>query len=206
MKSSEVIVRRATLDDVPALLELWKTMRFPGAELARKVTDFQVVVDARGGLIGTLAMEILGKQGRLHSESFVDFSWADAYRPLLWDRFMTLAANQGVTRVWTREQAAFYRQNDLVRPEADLLKTLPKEWLDGTGEWFTLKLRDDLDTIAKADHEFAMFMAAEKERTGRALQRAKAMKILATLIALALFALVFAGVVYLARRGQFFSR
>ncbi len=206
MNPTNFRVRRATLDDVPTLLALWNMMRYPADNLARRVTEFQVVTDAQGGLLGAIGLKIAGKQGLIHSESFVDFSWADQFRPLLWERLMSLTSNHGLARLWTREQAAFYRQNEMARPDSDALKVLPPEWQHGAGEWLTIKLRDDVGTVIKADQEFALFMAAEKERTQRAIQRAKVLKLAATFVALGLFALVIAGVVYLARRNPLIPR
>ena len=55
-----------------------------------------------------------------------------------------------------------------------------------------MQLRDET-AVASVDKEFALFMAAEKQKTARALGYAKAMKRAATAIAiiLALFVLAF---------------
>ncbi len=206
MQATGFIVRRATLDDVPTLLTLWKSMQYPMEELARKITDFQVVVDAQGALTGALGIEISGKQARIHSEAFVDFAWAEHFRPLLWDKIMTLASNHGLARLWTREQSPFYKRQGMVKPEGDALATLPKEWQDGTGQWLTIKLREEVDTLLKADQEFALFMAGEKERTQRALERAKMLKIFATIVAVVLAGLVLAGIFYIAQRSHVWRR
>jgi N-acetylglutamate synthase-like GNAT family acetyltransferase len=206
MQATGFNVRRATLEDIPTLLTLWKSMQYPADELARNVTGFQVVVDAEGALAGALGFEVLGKQGRIHSEAFVDFAWADQFRPMLWGKIITLANNHGLTRLWTREQSPFYKQQDMVPPNDDAMKLLPPQWQVGTGAWFTIKLREELDTLLKADQEFALFMAAEKERTQQAIERGKLLKVFATVIAVALCALVLAGIFYIAQRGHVLRR
>ncbi len=50
------------------------------------------------------------------------------------------------------------------------------------------------------DKEFALFMASEKERTERAFQHAKMLKMIATLIAFALLAVILVGAIFLFRR------
>lgn len=206
MQATGFNVRRATLEDIPTLLTLWKSMQYPTEELARKVTEFQVVVDAQGALAGAIGLEILGKQGRIHSEAFVDFAWADQFRPLLWSKIITLANNHGLTRLWTREQSPFYKQQEMVSAGEDALKVLPPEWEPGSGAWLTIKLREEIDTLLKADQEFALFMATEKERTQQALERGKLLKVFATVIAVALCALVLAGIFYIAQRGHVLRR
>jgi N-acetylglutamate synthase-like GNAT family acetyltransferase len=206
MQATGFNVRRATLEDIPTLLTLWKSMQYPTEELARKVTEFQVVVDGQGALAGAAGLEILGKQGRIHSEAFVDFAWADQFRPLLWGKIITLANNHGLTRLWTREQSPFYKQQEMVPAGEDALKVLPREWEAGSGRWLTIKLREELDTLLKADQEFALFMATEKERTQQALERGKLLKVFATVIAFALCALVLAGIFYIAQRSHVWRR
>jgi len=64
----------------------------------------------------------------------------------------------------------------------------------------TVKLRDDLDTVMSLDKEFALFMENERQKTRRTLQRAKALKVLAALIAFTVFIVVIAAAFLLARR------
>src|SRR5437762_8547707 len=79
-------LRRATLDDVPQLMELWKSFGFPVADLSKHVTEFQVAQTPEGKLVGALGLQIAERHGRVHSEAFGDFALADQLRPLLWDR------------------------------------------------------------------------------------------------------------------------
>jgi hypothetical protein len=65
----------------------------------------------------------------------------------------------------------------------------------------TLKLKDEIEKLVAADKEFAMFMDAEKQRTARAFQHAKILKLVATLIALAVFIIVMVGAFMIFKRG-----
>lgn len=203
--SSKYRVRRATLDDINQLNALWKTMRFPAEELARRVTEFQVVEGPDARVVGAVGLQIAERQGRVHSESFSDFALADEARPLLWDRIQSVATNHGLLRLWTREPAPFWNHCGLVTADAEALQRLPVPWrTDPPGEWRTLKLKDDLETVLSLDKEFALFMESEKERTNRAFQHAKILKLIATLLALAILALVIAGAFVLLRRNPHF--
>src|SRR6516225_3162151 len=103
MKPSDFQVRRATIEDLPALTRLWDSMNLAGAGLDRRLTEFQVVVDAIGTVVGTVGLQMLGKQALLHSEAFTDFAVADIVRPRLWDRLQMVAGNNGICRVWSLE-------------------------------------------------------------------------------------------------------
>jgi N-acetylglutamate synthase-like GNAT family acetyltransferase len=197
MSAAEFRVRRATLEDIGALSALWAGMRFQVEDLAKRITEFQVAETAEGQIIGALGLQILERQGSLHSEAFTDFALADRVRPLLWDRMNALAANHGLIRLWTQEQAPFWRQCGLAIPDDDALKVLPKPWRAASSAyWLTLKLREDLETLMRADHEFALFMQSEKARTQRSLQHARLLKLVATLLALALFIAVLLGAIF----------
>ena len=136
-------------------------------------------------------------QGLIHSEAFTDFALADHLRPLLWERLQALATNHGLHRLWTRESAPFWHHCGLQRPEPEALQKLPAVWRGHTAGWLTLKLREEIEAVMTADKEFALFMQSEKQRTERALQHARILKQIATLIAIVLLILVLGGAVWL---------
>lgn len=193
-------VRRATLDDIGQLMELWRSMNLPGEELARRITEFQVAEGENGHLLGAIGMQVAERQGRIHSEGFTDFAVADQLRPMLWDRLHAVATNHGLLRLWTEERAPFWTHSGLAKPDADALEKLPVAWRRSGAEWLTLKLKDDLAEVISADQEFQVFMESERRRTERAFQQAKVLKVVATLIALAILIVVVAGAFLLIRK------
>ena len=202
MSSPKYRVRRATLDDLRPLAALWGTMNFAVDELARRITDFQVVESAQGVLLGATGLAVAERQGRVHSEAFTDFSLADTLRPLVWDRLQAVALNQGLLRLWTREQAPFWSHCGLVKAEAEALEKLPAPWRGLPSAWRTLKLRDDLDAIITADNQFAVFVESERRQTARTLQRAKLLKSVATFLAFSFLALALGAVFHLLWRNR----
>lgn len=197
---TEYRVRRATLDDIGQLTALWQLMHFAANDLARRVTEFQIGEGAEGKLVGAIGLQILDKQGRVHSEAFTDFALAEQLRPMLWDRLHSVATNNGLLRMWTQEQAPFWNHCGLVKADAETIAKLPAAWRGLGGEWLTLKLRDDPADVISLDKEFALFMESEKQRTARAMQHAKVLKLIATLIALAVLGLVLAAAFLLLRK------
>jgi hypothetical protein len=200
MTSANYRVRRATLDDIAQLTSLWQTMHFPIDELAKRITEFQVAENAEGQVVGAVGLQLLERHGRLHSEGFTDFALADALRPQLWERLRSVAANNGLVRLWTQEQAPFWSHCGLAKADPESLEKMPAAWRSFKGQWLTLKLKEDIEEVLSADKEFALFMQSERERTERAFQQAKILKFIATLLALAVLFLVMAGAFLLIRR------
>lgn len=194
MSSSPYRVRRATLDDLGALRPMWEAMRFPVAELEKRLTEFQVAEDDGGAVLGGIGFRISNRQAQIHSEAYSDFSVAESVRPLLWGRLQTLAANYGIVRFWTHEDAPFWKQHGLQPAVPDDMKRLPPEWQHASVRWMTLPLKSE-EAILSVDKEFAMFMAAEKQRTARAHQHARLIKYVATGLAI-VFALFVAGAIF----------
>ncbi|HEY5912227.1 MAG TPA: hypothetical protein VJA21_16615 [Verrucomicrobiae bacterium] len=193
-------IRRATLDDLGQLTTLWQAMNFPVDDLAKRITEFQVAESAEGVVVGATGLQIAQRQGLIHSEAFGDFSVSDQVRPLIWDRLQAIATNHGLLRLWTCEQAPFWSHCGLQKPDADAEQQLPSQWQKAAAAWLTLKLKEDVDEVISAEKEFAMFMEAEKQRSQRAIQQAKALKFVATLLAFGLLILVAVGAFLIFRK------
>ena len=102
MNPGQPCIRRATVDDLPALKSLWLAAQFPAVELEQRLTEFHVV-EADGAFASALALQVLRQHARIHSEDYANFAVADAARELFWERLQKLAANLGVFRIWTQE-------------------------------------------------------------------------------------------------------
>jgi len=200
MTASDYRMRRATLEDIGKLTQLWKSMCFPVEELSKRVTEFQIAEDAEGNLLGAIGLQIAERQGRIHSEGFNDFALAEQLRPMLWDRLNSLATNHGLLRLWTKEDAPFWNRCGLAKADAEALAKLPLIWRNEPQEWLTLKLKDDVDALLSVEKEFALFMQTEKQRTERTFQQAKVLKTIATLVAIVLLGLVVLGAFLVIRR------
>jgi N-acetylglutamate synthase-like GNAT family acetyltransferase len=175
MSSFKFQARRATLDDLPRLKELWALMRLPDTDLERQLTDFQVVSDDTGLVVGTVAFQISLRHARIHSEAYEDFGLAEYARPVLWARIQTLATNHGLARLWTQEQSPFWSRNGFQPATEEALEKLPSNWDRFSTSWLTLKLKDE-DTLASLDKEFALFVESEKQQRGQLLSQAKIVK------------------------------
>ena len=178
MSSFKFQARRATVDDLPRLKELWALMRLPDTDLERQLTDFQVVTDDAGLVVGTVAFQINLRHARIHSEAYEDFSLAEYARPVVWARIQTLATNHGLARLWTQEQSPFWSRNGFLPAVEEALEKMPSNWDRFSPGWLTIKLKDE-DTLASLDKEFALFVESEKHQRGQLLGQAKTVKTVA---------------------------
>jgi N-acetylglutamate synthase-like GNAT family acetyltransferase len=193
-------VRRATVDDLAQLRALWQSLTLPVADLEKRVTEFQVAESPDGTVAGAVGLQMLEGHGLIHSEVFADFAIADQLRPLLWDRLHAVALNHGLFRLWTCEPAPFWRHCGLVLATPELLSKLPAPWRGKQPNWLTLQLREETSPALSVEREFALFMETEKQRTQAALDQARALKIIATVLAILLLGAVIAGGVYYLRQ------
>lgn len=199
MNAAEYRVRRATVEDLPALLALWNSMNFASGELERRLTEFQVAVGPGDAVVGAIGFQIAGKNGLIHSEAFTDFALADILRPKFWERLQMVAANHGTVRAWTRETAPFWTHTGLARPDEEALAKLPPAWKDLPANWLVLKLREDVEEVLSADKEFEMFKQATKAEAHATLSTAKLMNKVALALAILLGLGVLITVLYLSR-------
>jgi N-acetylglutamate synthase-like GNAT family acetyltransferase len=196
MTATTLRVRRATVEDLETLRPLWTSMKLSVAELEPRLTEFQVVENAEGTIMGGIAFQMAGGSGRLHSEAFTDFGIADQARELLWNRIQTLASSHGILRVWARESVPFWTGVGFKKADAEALKKMPAAWNTEDTSWFTLQLKDEA-AIASMEKELAMFMAAEKRGSDRVFQQARTLKMVANLLALLLLLLAIGAGIYL---------
>jgi N-acetylglutamate synthase-like GNAT family acetyltransferase len=196
MTASTFRVRRATVEDLEMLRALWASMRLPVAELEPRLTEFQLVEDAEGKVVGGIALQVTSNQGRLHSEGFTDFAVADTARDLLWTRVQTLAANHGILRLWTQEDTPFWSRLGFKPAAADDLKKLPANWNAKDSSWLTLQLKNEA-AINAVEQELLIYMNAEKQSSARVVQKVRTLKTLATVVAIILAIFILGAAFYL---------
>ena len=184
--------RRATLDDLPALLALWQTEKLDVAVLEKHFTEFQVALDERGHVLGALGLAVAGTAGRLHSECFSDFGLTDKLRPLLWERVQAVARNRGVARLWLHEDTLYFRGEGFDPASPELIEKLPAAFGSRDDAWWTLKLKEDLLAGMTPEQELALFKKLTDDSTARVLRQAQVMKWIAGVVAVAVFIAILA--------------
>ncbi|WCJ59736.1 hypothetical protein NXS98_01065 [Fontisphaera persica] len=202
MDAVHVNIRRATVDDLPQLIELWKQEQLPWQTLEKRFTEFQVAVDGEGKIWGAIGIRIARHQGQLHSEVFRQWDLADTLRERFWERIETLSHNHSLTMLWTQMTAPFWHGYGFHPPTAETLERFPPEFGDQGGTWTVLSLRPELLQTVDLEMEFDRFAHAERQRTEAAMEQARWLKRLATILAVLLFLGVLVGMSYLLMRSS----
>jgi N-acetylglutamate synthase-like GNAT family acetyltransferase len=179
-------IRRATVDDLPALKSLWLAARLSADELKDRLTEFQIV-EADRVFAGALGVQIIRQHARLHSEDYADFSVADAARELFWERIQKISANHGVFRLWTQENSPFWKNYGFQPPSAETITRLPGEWKNLEGNWLTLELKNEAAINAVLKNQFGSFMEAEKKQTAQLAENARKFKLFVTIASFGIF-------------------
>jgi N-acetylglutamate synthase-like GNAT family acetyltransferase len=190
MTTPGVQVRRATVEDLPKLLPLWKEEQLPPEELEKRFKEFQLAVDAAGTVLGALGLRISGQQGQLHSEVFAHPEQADALRDKLWERMQVLAGNHGLVRLWTQSDAPFWHHNGFQAAAGEVLGKLPPLFAGGSHSWHCLQLKEETAVAVSLDKEFALFEEAAREERQKLLKQAGVLRIIAVALAIVVFGLI----------------
>jgi N-acetylglutamate synthase-like GNAT family acetyltransferase len=198
MSPQTLRIRRATVDDRDALKTLWASMRLSPDDLEKRLTEFQVVENSDGEVVGAIGVQFSGQHTLLHSEGYSDFGIADAARLLFWERIQTLASHSGIFRIWTQERSPFWKNFGFQPPDAEVLARLPAGWKNEfDGGWLTLQLKNEEVIAAALEKNFAPFMAEEKLGTKRISEKAKTINTIIIVVGFAIGILSIGFAIYL---------
>lgn len=126
MRDDKLITRRATVDDLPQLIELWDRAFCPADIFEKRLTEFHLVEDAQTKrILASIGIHPENTGAMIHSEVFGDPLNQDLYRDMLWPRFQTLSRNLGVSKIWTQETADFWLKVGFKRVLENDLGALP---------------------------------------------------------------------------------
>lgn len=154
--------RRATVEDLPALQALWQRAELPWDQLDRFVTEFLVVPAAdEGMLLAAIGLQVDGDQALAHSEAILPGQESDALRAALWQRLQIVARNNGVVRLWTLEDAPYWRS--VFGPaDAAMMQGLKASFADPGAEWWTYQLIDPAKAQKMIDERLALWEATRQ--------------------------------------------
>lgn len=180
MESLPSMARRAAVEDLPILLDLWASVGLPADELAPFLAEFQVVTTTDGQLTGAIGMMVEGTQALLHSESLRPELDPDELRSTLWRRVMILARNQGIQRVWTQESGGFWSDSGfaLVPVSADHRQGVPG-FVQPGDPWYCCQLFDPAEAKQVVAEQMAVWEATRAGESQELQQRIHTFRVLA---------------------------
>lgn len=197
---TKLTARRATVEDLPQLISLWKLEQLPSDVLEKRFTEFQVVSDDAGQVAAAIGMQISGSQGLLHSESIAQPEIGDRLRTLLWNRMQTIIQNHALERLWTTLDFPYWRELEFERATPEQIAAVPAAFANQPGDWRVKTLRA-ADANAAIEKEFARLKVLQQEESARLKDRTRLFKKVAMGMVVFVFILVMIWAVTLLRVG-----
>ena len=196
--------RRATVEDLPQLIGLWRLEQLPADALERRFTEFQVVPADDGTILACLGLEISGSAGRLYGESIAVPERADEMRDLLWSRVQNVCRNHALDRLWTAMTLPYWRARGFAAASDTEAEGMPSSFLREQAQWQVLKLKPEEASSEAIEKQFAMFKAVHQAESERMARRARTLKTIALSLTVIVFGLVLAWAVVLLKWGPRF--
>lgn len=185
--------RRATAEDLPALQALWQRADLPWDQLDRFVTEFLVVPsDEEGMLLAAIGLQVDGDEALAHSEAILPGQDSDGLRAALWLRLQIVARNNGAVRLWTLEDAPYWR-SVFVPADAAMIQGLKASFADPSAEWWTYQLIDPAKAQKMIDERLAVWEAtrqSESTHLADSIQRFRQISFIVVGLVLAMMALM----------------
>ena len=198
MEPAPLESRRATIEDLGALEILWSQSALPATELGKFLTEFHVVTDSDGQILHAIGLLVEGDQALLHSEalSAPQSIEPDACRAAVWRRLRILARNQGISRIWTQEDAEYWQVSGY-QPisESQLPAELPS-FVPREAGWWMHQSPDATQADLMVQREFALWKTQREQESQSFQQRVKTFRA----VALVLFALSLVGFLFYAAK------
>lgn len=169
MESTSISARRAAVEDMAALQALWLEVGMPWEELGGFINEFQVTTDEDGLITGAIGLLIEDDQALLHSEAIRAGSDADLARSALWRRVQIVARHQGVQRIWTQEDADYWRTSGFSLVPPPLVDRVQASFLKSADTWMACDLMDPERAKAMVNEQLAI-LEAERMREAEEFQ------------------------------------
>ena len=201
MESPALAARRATLEDLPALQALWQQAGLPWDELERFLTEFQVVPgETEGVLLAAIGLMVEDNDALLHSEALFSDADADELRAALWRRLQIVARNQGIHRLWTQEDADYWRASGFTAAPPAVVAGATAAFVDKTAAWSLCELIDPAKAKLLATEQMAIWQASRAQEAEELQGKIRTFRNFALLIAAAVIMLMIGMVVFVLLR------
>jgi N-acetylglutamate synthase-like GNAT family acetyltransferase len=168
-------VRRATLEDLPALRELWKKANLSLPDLEKRFTEVQIAETPEGQIAGALGMKIERLHGVLHSEAILEKENAALFEAF-WQRLQILSRNYGLFRLWTDSQTPYWQSIGFKTPEEKAFEKKPPGVVGDREKLLTLALKEESAEGLSVEQQFELFTQSQKAETERLMQQAQMFK------------------------------
>lgn len=184
MESPALSARRATIEDLPALQALWQRAGLPWQELEAYVAEFLVVTRDDGAeLLAALGLLVEHNDALLHPEALAETEDADELRAALWRRVQILARNQGIQRLWTQEDADYWRTVGFALPAPPTVAGTTATFVDKSAAWLLCEMIDPDKAKQIVSEQMAIWQAARAQEAAELQAKIRRFRNFAMLLA-----------------------
>ena len=207
MEFPALSARRATVEDLPALQALWQIGGLPAEELEKFLTEFQVVPgEGEGVLLGAIGLMVEGNDALLHSEALAsghegdEGDEGDEIRAALWRRLQIIARNQGIHRLWTQEDADYWRTGGFGAAPAETVSAATAAFVDKTATWLVCELIDPAKAKQLVTEQMAIWHATRTQEADELQGKIRAFRNASLLVVAVVVVLMIGIVVFVLRQ------
>lgn len=188
MDPTPISARRAAVEDLAALQALWLEAGMPWEQLGSFLNEFQVTTDDDGLITGAIGLLIEGDQALLHSEVVRAGTDADLSRSALWRRIQIVARNQGVQRIWTQEDADYWKTSGFTPVPPPLADRAQVSFVKSADSWLACDLMDPERAKTMIQEQLALLEAERMQEAAAFQQRVRTFRAFAILLAFGVLA------------------
>lgn len=201
MELPALSARRATVEDLPALQALWQIGGLPADKLEKFLTEFQVVPgEGEGVLLGAIGLMVEGNDALLHSEALAPGDEGDEIRAALWRRLQIVARNQGIHRLWTQEDADYWRTGGFGVAPAETVSAATAAFVVKTATWLVCELIDPAKAKQLVTEQMAIWHATRTQEADELQGKIRAFRNASIVIAAVVVVLMIGMVVFVLRQ------
>ena len=174
---SQYRFRRANVDDVERLHELWERHDFDTIPLEQRLIEFQVAVDEYDEIHAAIGIRLNQRQALFHHEC-----WSAEMTPQLRRELaahaLVVAERMQAWRIWILQDDVHWAEMGFDSVPPDHRENLPQGFGDWKADWKALKLKPDIASDENLARQFELLRIQSSESNEKLEKTGKLMKVL----------------------------
>ena len=156
--------------------------------------------EGEGVLLGAIGLMVEGNDALLHSEALAPGDEGDEIRAALWRRLQIVARNQGIHRLWTQEDADYWRTGGFGAAPAETVSAATAAFVDKTSTWLVCDLIDPAKAKQLVTEQMAIWHATRTQEADELQGKIRAFRNASLLVAAVVVVLMIGMVVFVLRQ------
>lgn len=198
---SQYRFRRANIDDVERLRDLWLRHGYDSEGLESRITEFQVALDESDTIVASIGIRNQQRQALFHHECWGAEMTHQVRRDLA-AHAIQVAERFQVWRIWTTMEDVLWSEMGFDPVKPDALEDLPQGFGDWRSGWKAYKLRSDIASDENLARQFELLKIQNQEDNHKIKQTARVVGVVGYIIIFGIVCAIISGVVLYFRHSQ----